>query len=51
MAHIFEDEKTVLSAKLGQLLWISEQSCPDIWCDRSVWEIQHKYSGKFEEIE
>ena len=30
MAHLSEDEKTVLSAKLGQLLWISELSCPSI---------------------
>ena len=30
MAHLYEDKKTVLSAKLGQLLWISKQSCPDI---------------------
>ena len=33
MVHLSEDEKTVLCAKLGQLLWISKQSCPDIVFD------------------
>ena len=33
MAHLSEDAKTVLSAKLGQLLWISKQSRPDIVFD------------------
>ena len=33
MAHLSEDEKTVLSAKFGQLLWISKQSHPDIVFD------------------
>ena len=27
MAHLSENEKTVFSAKLCQLLWISKQSC------------------------
>ena len=30
MAHLFEEEKIVLSVKLCQLLWISKQSWPDI---------------------
>ena len=30
MAHLSKDEKTMLSAKLGQLLWISKQSHSDI---------------------
>ena len=33
MAHLSVDEKKVLSAKLGHLLWISKQSCPDIAFD------------------
>ena len=33
MAHSSGDEKTVLSAKLDQLLWISKKSCPDIAFD------------------
>ena len=33
MAHLSEDEKTVLNAKIGQLLWNSQKSCPDIAFD------------------
>ena len=33
MAHLSEDEKTVLNAKFGQLLWISKQLRPDIVFD------------------
>ena len=33
MVHLSEDEKIVLCAKLGQLLSISKQSCPDIVFD------------------
>ena len=33
IVHLSEDEKTVLSAKLGHLLWISKQLRPDIVFD------------------
>ena len=33
MAHLSKNEKTVLSTKLGQLLWISKQLHPNIAFD------------------